>query len=125
MVHLCLTCTCMHISWRYNKCTLRDIFHVFLVQVIDYVRERAKVHKLEKDMKTWERKVEIAEVGLHALMLVIILCWISLHRIHSTFAILHFLCVQLSLKSQKQAWSRFKQQHDAQTWNAINPPYAN
>lgn len=29
------------------------------------MRERAKVHKLEKDMKTWERKVEIAEVGLH------------------------------------------------------------
>ena len=35
---------------------------MYVMWVIDYVRERAKVHKLEKDMKTWERKVEIAEV---------------------------------------------------------------
>ena len=41
-------------------------------QVIDYVKECAKVVEIDRDAKTWRRKVEIAEVC--SLFIVLWLC---------------------------------------------------
>lgn len=33
-----------------------------MLQVLDYVAQKAELFELEKEIKNWERKVEIAEV---------------------------------------------------------------
>lgn len=35
---------------------------LFVFKVLDYVKERASLYELNKTVRMWERKVEIAEV---------------------------------------------------------------